>query len=335
MNSYKKLYNELKCVDKNIKSQVVWKDSLGFEHYSEILVQPTYENLPTIIKKISESKLPYVIAGGMFNSLYTKRCYSIVIQVINLKKDGSIDKEENVFISASQKMSVVVKKLTQIDERINALSGIPGTVGGAIKMNAGAFGVNIGDFVKSVYVVKNNSLVNINIDDLYFGHRCSSFTFNDFIIAGAVFGKANVHVKMVLDSIEDQKDFRKIYLEHGCPNLGSSFATKNIYSIMNNFKLYNTWDKAIEIIPIRICFKILSIISKKELSRNKRRMLFLLFIKPRSILNLLSWVSNKTLNTFCFNKQYSFEVNVKNFLLYVDLIREISGDTLKEEIQIF
>ena len=52
--------------------------------------------------------------------------------------------------------------------------GIPGTVGGATIMNAGAFDNSIGNYIDKVYFLKNNRIEIKRREDLYFGYRVSN-----------------------------------------------------------------------------------------------------------------------------------------------------------------
>ncbi len=61
-------------------------------------------------------------------------------------------------------------------------SGIPGTVGGAVKLNAGAFGFCIGDYVKSVDVFDGKGIVTLTKEELGLSYRQSNF---DGIVVGA------------------------------------------------------------------------------------------------------------------------------------------------------
>lgn len=60
--------------------------------------------------------------------------------------------------------------------------GIPGTIGGAVCMNAGAYGCEIGDFVEKVEIIKNNKKYVIKSKKIQFFYRNSSLRQNDMII---------------------------------------------------------------------------------------------------------------------------------------------------------
>lgn len=70
---------------------------------------------------------------------------------------------------------------------IERLYGIPATVGGAICMNASAYGTAISDCIKKVYTVKNGMLKTYGKDECEFGYRKSIFQRKKEIIISAVF----------------------------------------------------------------------------------------------------------------------------------------------------
>jgi UDP-N-acetylmuramate dehydrogenase len=68
------------------------------------------------------------------------------------------------------------------------VSGIPGSVGGAVSMNAGSYGTEMKDIVVSVeYLDKDLNIVKKNNTELCFGNRRSCFTGTDDIVLNAVF----------------------------------------------------------------------------------------------------------------------------------------------------
>lgn len=71
---------------------------------------------------------------------------------------------------------------------MEALSGIPGSVGGAVSMNAGAYGTEIGDVLKEVtFIDENLETKTLSADKLGLSYRKSIFTDTDRIILSAVF----------------------------------------------------------------------------------------------------------------------------------------------------
>ncbi len=78
--------------------------------------------------------------------------------------------------------------------------GIPGSVGGAVKLNAGAFGKSISDVVDYVDVLKESKLVRLSRDEINFGYRSSDIS---SVIVGAGFA--------LIRTDEDMAALRKKY----------------------------------------------------------------------------------------------------------------------------
>ena len=70
---------------------------------------------------------------------------------------------------------------------MEALSGIPGTIGGAVYMNAGAYGTEMKDVLKEVtFIDYDGNIKTMPCEDLELGYRKSIFTDNDYIVISFV-----------------------------------------------------------------------------------------------------------------------------------------------------
>lgn len=118
--------------------------------------------------------LPYIVFGGGSNVLFPDSGYpGMVISTDRLRDvrigDGWVEAAAGVFTPA------LLTLLNQAGERsLNFLAGIPGSLGGAIVMNAGPRGISIGDRVDTVTVVDERGLVRkISGGDFCFSYRTS------------------------------------------------------------------------------------------------------------------------------------------------------------------
>ncbi len=85
------------------------------------------------------------------------------------------------------------------------LSGIPGSVGGAVKMNAGAFGKSVADLIESAEVIRDGKRVVLSRDELGFSYRNSAISESDFVV------KATFRLKQ--SSVSDiRKETRRLFL---------------------------------------------------------------------------------------------------------------------------
>jgi len=130
--------------------------------------------------------VPYFILGGGSNVLISDKGFDgLVVRILNTKHkilDTKIEAEAGLDLP----------KLVEIAihnglKGIEWLSGVPGTFGGAVRGNAGAFGGELKDIITSVrFLDKNGNIKTINNKDCNFSYRNSIFKQNpDYIILSA------------------------------------------------------------------------------------------------------------------------------------------------------
>ncbi len=120
-------------------------------------------------------KIPFFILGGGSNLLITDKGFrGMVIKLEN--KEEKVD-QEKITVGAGLQLAELVKLATDNNlSGLEFLAGIPGTVGGAIVGNAGAWQQNIGDKIERVKVLdEKNQIQWFNRMDCQFGYRQSRF----------------------------------------------------------------------------------------------------------------------------------------------------------------
>lgn len=189
----------------------------------------TAKNKKDIIKAVGVAqnlKLPYYILGGGSNVLVADSGFrGLVIQIANqeLKCRG-----REIHCGAGLALGALIREsLNQGLAGLEDLSGIPGTVGGAIYGNAGAFGHFIGEKVRTVWALDpKHSRVKVYAQkECQFDYRESAFQKNHNIILDALFVfEPAPHKKIILEKIERTKAARARHPYKNCA--GSVF--KNI-----------------------------------------------------------------------------------------------------------
>lgn len=102
--------------------------------------------------------------------------------------------------------------------------GIPGSVGGAIYMNAGAYGKNISDVLKCVTILDDDLKIRVlNSDELDFGYRNSIFKDNNYIILDGTFTLKEKKSDIILKEINDIMEARRSKQPLEYPSAGSVF----------------------------------------------------------------------------------------------------------------
>lgn len=134
-----------------------------------------------------ELKLPYYVIGSGSNILVSDKGFDgLVIKLQNT--DYKIQTEEIICECGVLLGKIVNETVKNELIGLECLIGIPGTVGGAIYGNAGAFNHSIGEFVKSVRVLDPNDLKEEVLagEECRFDYRSSVFKEKKYIILSAV-----------------------------------------------------------------------------------------------------------------------------------------------------
>ena len=135
-----------------------------------------------IVKYCIKQKINYFILGNGSNVIFSDRGFDGI--VICTKKINKINIKKNIVkVECGTNLYMLNKFLIN-----NALSGmeftygIPGTVGGAVCMNAGAYGFEMKDIIQKVMYFDGKKIKTKNIANLDFSYRNSYFKKNNFIV---------------------------------------------------------------------------------------------------------------------------------------------------------
>lgn len=154
---------------------------------AKLVVYPNnINNLKQLLKLIHKHNIKYFILGKGSNTLFSDKEFNGVI--IKLDKLNNFEiKETEIYVESGMILSKLVQasvknELTGLEFAI----GIPGTIGGAIYMNAGAYGNNMSNIVKSVIVLDEKlQIEEIPLEKLKFDYRYSIFQANKNLICVA------------------------------------------------------------------------------------------------------------------------------------------------------
>ena len=149
------------------------------------------------------------------NFLSLKRLKKIVIE----EKKGDYDL---VRVEAGLDLDDLIDFMEKNDySGLENINGIPGSVGGLVNMNGGAYGTEIFDCIEEVEVCKNDGeIVKIKTADLNFKYRTTEIKENKWIVVSALFKFGFGFDKA---ASEDKREQRKTKHPLDLPNLGSTF----------------------------------------------------------------------------------------------------------------
>lgn len=169
------------------------------------------KDLKTAIDFSSDKSLPFFILGNGSNLLVSDNGFDGVVIKISgsdvFKEDNSIYAQAGVLLS-----SLVRFAFGESVSGFEWAAGIPGTVGGAIRGNAGAFDSSMADIVKEVDVfdLKEKKLITIENRDCDFDYRSSLFKKNgSLVILSAKMKITKGEQKEIKKRIDDNLDYRK------------------------------------------------------------------------------------------------------------------------------
>ncbi|MCX6739791.1 MAG: UDP-N-acetylmuramate dehydrogenase [Candidatus Parcubacteria bacterium] len=138
----------------------------------------------TFAKKL---KIPGCVLGGASNVLISDQGFAGLI-IINQAKDIVLKKDNRVVADAGVNLMTLVNKTAE-DGLIGLewAAGIPGTVGGAVRGNAGAYGGQMSDNLIGVEVMRGSKQFILDKKNCGFGYRDSVFKHNNDLIISAEF----------------------------------------------------------------------------------------------------------------------------------------------------
>ena len=146
------------------------------------------KEIQQVVEICREEKLPYFILGNGSNLLVSDNGYRGV--VIRLWKNVSDIRTEGCLIHAKAGASLAKIAAEALDEGLTGMefaAGIPGTLGGAVVMNAGAYGGEMKDILKEALVMDGEGRIfTLTKEELKLGYRTSIVKEKGYIVLAAV-----------------------------------------------------------------------------------------------------------------------------------------------------
>lgn len=185
--NYKKLESDLKKIgsDYIINEPMSKHTTFGIGGPVDFLILPLDNSqIPDIIKSINLNKINFIFLGSGSNILVSDK--GIKGAVISLKKSSKniIFEDSTVLVDSGVMLSALVQEIHKKNiTGFETLMGVPGTLGGALVMNAGAFGSEISNnliFVETINILGQKK--RYNVDEIDFEYRKSNFPKNEIII---------------------------------------------------------------------------------------------------------------------------------------------------------
>jgi UDP-N-acetylmuramate dehydrogenase len=202
--------------------------SIGVGGEADAIVFPkTIEELTGVLHCLRETGLPFIPLGNGTNLIVKDGGYrGVVVSLKGLHGLGMEETGDKVSIHAEA--GVALAELIGLSLRegltgVEFLAGIPGSVGGAVRMNAGAYGREIGDVLTSVtFMTKNGDIEEHDKGALNFSYRNLDVP-PGFLILSAAFFLHRGEGREISDTIEKILAMRKEKHPLAYRNAGSIF----------------------------------------------------------------------------------------------------------------
>ena len=179
----------------------------------------------SVVKFLRSNECPFFILGNGSNLLVSDKGYDgVVISLENLN-DVHIEGDTTIVAEAGVLNSAIASLA-----RDNSLAGfefaagIPGTIGGAMIMNAGAYGGEMKDIVESVRVITPDGVVAIiSGSDCDFGYRTSALKRDGFVVTSASLALTKGDQTAIAEGMKELALKRKEKQPLEYPSAGSTF----------------------------------------------------------------------------------------------------------------
>jgi len=184
------------------------------------------KKLIELLRLCNNRKVKYKVLGNGTNTLFSDKEFDGII--IKLDEFNNLSMVNNTTIRVGAGYNLIKLALFATKKSLSGLEfacGIPGTIGGAVYMNAGAYKSDMGYIVKRVKVLTPNyTVINMTNSELDFHYRSSFFQKNpNYICLEATIGLKKGNRDEMIELNRDRKERREASQPLEYPSAGSVF----------------------------------------------------------------------------------------------------------------
>ena len=183
------------------------------------------EEVRDVVRICKEAGMPYYIIGNGSNLLVSDAGYrGVIVQIYKEMNEVKIEGDLVKAQAGALLSGIAAKALGAELSGFEFASGIPGTIGGACVMNAGAYGGEMKGVLESVTVLTGEGkIIELGRNELELGYRTSVIAKKGYIVLGAVLKLERgdgEKIKTYMDELKEKR-VTKQPLEY--PSAGSTF----------------------------------------------------------------------------------------------------------------
>ena len=160
--------------------------SLGIGGTTDLLRITKHESIPPLLRLLDANRLPHKFLGGGSNLLVDDGELPWVVLQLDPPEPDVVLQGNLAHVDAAADLGRTVTFCAKHDlGGMEGLIGVPGTVGGALRMNAGAYGMQIGTYVREVklYRAATREIETLRGHQISFEYRHTSFAADDMMLA--------------------------------------------------------------------------------------------------------------------------------------------------------
>lgn len=185
----------------------------------------TAQELKSILEFAKEKDIPLTIIGNGSNILVSDEGIKGIVLKIEISTFELNSQTAQLKVGSGVKLGFIAQKcLKQELAGFEFASGIPGTIGGAIRMNAGAHGREMKDVVTTItYMDRNGEIHKIQNEQANFEYRSSLFAHKDYIVLEVEMQLEKENVEEIQAKMQEYATYRKEKQPIEYPSAGSTF----------------------------------------------------------------------------------------------------------------
>ena len=192
---------------------------------ADAIVFPTsIDEVTQVVSWVNDQQVPLTVFGNLSNLIVRDGGIDGIVMILTEMTETQVDDEG---IYASSGASLIETSRLALAHTMTGLEfacGIPGSVGGAVFMNAGAYGGEVKDCIQYVDILtRDGQQVRLMNDDCHFSYRHSVFQDQDVIILGAYFALKSGDSQAIQDKMAELTHLRESKQPLEYPSCGSVF----------------------------------------------------------------------------------------------------------------
>lgn len=209
-------------IDEDMKKHTTFKAG----GKAAFLVTPdSEEKVKELIRFFKENEIANYIIGNGSNLLVRDEGFDGVILEIGSKLSEVVVNENKITAQAGALLSKTANQAYKSGlAGMEFASGIPGSVGGGVAMDAGAYGGELKDIVETVTMCdENGEEITLTVDEMDFSYRHSIVQDKNYIVLSATFSLTPEEPEKILETMNDLNQRRRDKQPLEYPSAGSTF----------------------------------------------------------------------------------------------------------------